>query len=144
MSLRTKLHLSSTCWRKLISPVLQDSFSTYQEFILHHNLSTSHGSVGNAYPPLLLDDHDRDSHSKSPKALKSQTLARKWALWERNLFWCNNPLKVTPAVSAATFTGSVKWVAYKLKSNPLGRTNCTYKLMTLTLNEKDHSPALFV
>lgn len=94
--------------------------------------------MGNVYPPLLLDDHDRDTHSKSPEALKSQTLARKWALWERNLFWCNNPLKVTPAVSAATFTGGVKWLAYRatLKSNPLGRTNCTYKLMDLILKKR--------
>lgn len=38
------------------------------------------------YTPVLVDDHDRDTPSKSPEVLKSQTLVWKRALWERNLF----------------------------------------------------------
>lgn len=35
---------------KLISAILHNSFNTYQKFILHHDLSTSHSCVGNIYP----------------------------------------------------------------------------------------------
>lgn len=92
---------------KLIYAILHDSFNTYQKFTLHHDLSTSHSCVGGKYiPSLLLDDRDRDTHSKSPQALKSQALLRKWALWERNLFWCNNSLKMTHAISTAALNGS--------------------------------------
>lgn len=77
-----------------IIQVLQGFFITYQEFILHPNLCMSDGSVGNVYPPLSLDDHDWTTHGKSPERLKSQTLVRNYALWERNLFRCNILLKM--------------------------------------------------
>lgn len=35
---------------KLISAILHNSFNTYQKFILHHDLSTSHSCVGNIHP----------------------------------------------------------------------------------------------
>lgn len=35
---------------KLIHAIPHNSFNTYQKFMLHHDLSTSHSCVGNIYP----------------------------------------------------------------------------------------------